>query len=187
MGGFLMNIFAVHKNPFIAASQLPEKYLTKMPVETCQMLAVIYSKWYHDWGKLPKASGGYYSTTKGAFRNHPCTQWAAHRRANLAWLIQHGFGLCSEYTRVYGKTHACEHTLYKAARIFKTNIPFSLLTAAGHVTRFARAMPDDIKKDYTITDTQAYQKYLLNKDWVVNNYERDPFRKPSWIIYPYNK
>ena len=61
------------------------------------MLSIIYSKWYYNWGTLPKADGTPYSTKKGAFRNHPSTKWAASTLYNTAWLIQHGCALAFEY------------------------------------------------------------------------------------------
>ena len=63
-----MNIFATHQDPKFSAKVLPDKHIVKMPLESCQMLAIIYSKWYYDWGTLPKADGTPYATKKGAFQ-----------------------------------------------------------------------------------------------------------------------
>ena len=100
-----MNIFVTDPDPVKSAEVLPDKHIVKMPLETCQMLAIVYSKWYYDWGDdlLPKKDGKPYKTEKGAFRGHPCTIWAAESIANTAWLIQHGFGLLQEYTHRYEK------------------------------------------------------------------------------------
>ena len=89
----IMNIFVTDPDPVKSAEVLPDKHIVKMPLETCQMLAVVYSKWYFNWGNdlLPKKDGTPYNTEKGAFRGHPCTIWAAESIANTAWLIQHGF------------------------------------------------------------------------------------------------
>ena len=72
-----MNIFIVDECPVLSAAALPDRHVTKMGLETCQMISVIYSPWYHNWGTIPKKDGTPYKTEKGAFRNHPCTQWAA--------------------------------------------------------------------------------------------------------------
>ena len=97
---YIMNIFVTDPDPVKSAEVLPDKHVVKMPLETCQMLAVVYSKWYFNWGNdlLPKKDGTPYNTEKGAFRGHPCTIWAAQNIYNTAWLIQHGFGLLEEYT-----------------------------------------------------------------------------------------
>ena len=92
-----MNIFVTDSCPVQSARNLPDKHIVKMPLETCQMLAIIYSDWYYGVGKLYKSDGTPYRTQHGAFRNHPCTQWAAANQYNLAWLILHGIALCDEY------------------------------------------------------------------------------------------
>ena len=111
-----MNIFVTHPDPRISAQVLPDKHVVKMPLECCQMLAIIYSGWYYDWEPLPKKDGGYYATAKGAFRNHPCTKWAGKNVYNTAWLIQHGCCLSSEYEHRYGKQHSCAATLFHAKK-----------------------------------------------------------------------
>ena len=72
-----MNIFVTDPDPYVSAQCLPDKHIVKMPLETCQMLAIVASeKWGHGFGTLPKLDGTPYKTDKGAFRNHPCTIWA---------------------------------------------------------------------------------------------------------------
>ena len=41
-----MNIFAVDEDPALAAFSLPDKHIVKMPLETTQMIALVFSKWY---------------------------------------------------------------------------------------------------------------------------------------------
>ena len=91
-----MNIFVTDPSAVASAKCLPDKHIVKMPLETCQMLAIVASKeWGHNFGSLPKLDGTPYKTSKGAFRNHPCTIWA---QDNWTWLIIHGLALCYEYT-----------------------------------------------------------------------------------------
>ena len=98
-----MNIFVTDPSPTVSAQVLPDKHIVKMPLESCQMLAIVCSeKWGHGYGEIHKKDGEPYNTEKGAFRGHPCTIWAAESIANTAWLIQHGFGLLEEYTHRYG-------------------------------------------------------------------------------------
>lgn len=177
---FIVNIFATSKSPFESAIVLPDKLVVKMPVETCQMISIIYSKWYYDWGNVHKTDGTPYETKKGAFRNHPCTQWAAKNYENLAWLIVHGIHLCTEYNKRYGKIHSCNKTLFEAKKLFHKKTG-KAITIHCMVDQFARAMPDDIKNDTTIDDITAYRKYMNTKLWVKDNYVRLPERKPVWI------
>ena len=166
-----MNIFVTDPDPVKSAQVLPDKHIVKMPLESCQMLAIVAStKWGHGFGKLPKLDGTPYLTDKGAFRGHPCTIWA---QENYRWLIEHGLALCAEYTHRYGKVHSCQHTLEHAKMIFPPS--------NGEVTPFARAMPDEFKYDTSIDTITAYKRYIASKPWAASNYLRDPSRKPNWL------
>ena len=166
-----MNIFVTDPSPTVSAQSLPDKHVVKMPLESCQMLAIVAStKWGHGFGKLPKLDGTPYLTDKGAFRGHPCTIWA---QENYRWLIEHGLALCAEYTHRYGKVHSCQHTLEHAKMIFPPS--------NGEVTPFARAMPDEFKYDTSIDTITAYKRYIASKPWAASNYLRDPSRKPNWL------
>ena len=49
-----MNIFVTDPDPRRSARVLPDKHIVKMPLETCQMLAIVCSdKWGHGFGTLP--------------------------------------------------------------------------------------------------------------------------------------
>ena len=177
-----MNIFVTDPCPIQSARNLPDKHIVKMPLETCQMLAIIYSDWYYGVGKLYKKDGTPYATKRGAFRSHPCTIWAAANQYNLAWLIEHGLSLCVEYTERYGKVHTCLDVIYQAERIYRRCFNVNCKTQYNKVTDFTRAMPEDIKFDKTIDTITAYKRYLNTKPWLATNYLRIPSRKPSFII-----
>ena len=170
-----MNIFVTSPWPAESAIVLPDRHVTKMALECCQMLSIVASKkWGHDYGTLPKKDGTPYATEKGAFRNHPCTRWAAESIDNAYWLIKWGMNLCDEYSVRYGKTHSCYNTLLDAYYLF----PKGKLT---NVTPFVRAMPDEYKFDTSIDTFTAYKMYIASKPWVSNNYLRMPSRRPSWV------
>ena len=172
-----MNIFVTDPDPVTSAQCLPDKHIVKMPLETCQMLAIVCSdKWGHEYGEIHKKDGTPYKTEHGAFRNHPCTVWANESIVNMAWLLRHGMALCKEYTDRYGKVHSCEDTILEAGCL----IPF-VDTDIVRPKSFTRAMPDEIKLDRTIDTFTAYQKYINSKSWVKDNYLRKPERKPQWI------
>ena len=175
-----MNIFATDQSPLTSAQVLPDKHIVKMPLESCQMLSIIFSHWYYDWAPLPKKDGGYYSVKKGAFRNHPSTKWAGLNYYNTAWLIQHGCSLAGEYHRRYGKIHSCTKTLFEAKKIFHQKTKEAIV-CYNMATDFSRAMPDEFKYDDTIDTFTAYKRYIASKPWVKNNYLRSPERKPDWI------
>ena len=54
-----MNIFVTDWDPHVSAKVLPDKHVVKMPLETCQMLSIVFSHWYYDWGdELVKKKDG---------------------------------------------------------------------------------------------------------------------------------
>ena len=170
-----MNLFACDQNPVTAATCLPDKHVVKMCIENAQMLAVALGEQHgYGWGQLRKKDGTYYS--QRAHFNHPSTKWVRETHANTAWAIVHGLALCHEYTLRYGKTHASVIAHLDAARLFHENVgKLSMFTDA---TDFARAMPEEIKFDDSITSIEAYRKYLsLHKPWAVWKMED---RKPTW-------
>lgn len=175
-----MNIFAVDSHPQLAAQQLPDRHICKMSLEMCQMVSIIYSNWYHNWGEVYKADGTPYKTEKGAFRNHPCTFWLSQSYENLAWGISHGLALTTEYNFRYGKIHSCAKTLFEAKNLFHEKVGKSIVMHSM-VSDFARAMPDDLKYNNAIDTITAYQKYVATKPWVKDNYLRTPERKPNWV------
>ena len=177
-----MNIFVTDPCPIQSARNLPDKHIVKMPLETCQMLSIIYSDWYYGVGNLYKSDGTPYRTAHGAFRKHPCTQWAAADQYNLAWLIEHGLALCFEYTARYNKVHTCQDVIYQAESIYYKCFTQDITDAATYVRDFTRAMPEYLKYDDTISTITAYQRYLNTKPWLASNYLRIPSRKPSFII-----
>ena len=175
-----MNIFAVDADPLKASIMLPDRHVTKMILESAQMLSLVFSSHYWDIGTVSKVDGTPFKTAKGAFKKHPCTIWAAASVQICAWLIQHACGLASEFTRRYGHQHNLTKSLFEAKRLFHRETGESI-TIHALVDGFARAMPDEFKLDNTIDDVTAYRMYVASKPWVADNYLRMPERKPDWV------
>ena len=175
-----MNIFVTDPCPRRSARSLPDKHIVKMPLESCQMISIIYSKWYFNWGDIYRIDGQPYETRKGAFKSHPCTKWAAENHYNLAWLIAHGIALCGEYTHRYNKIHSCNKTLFEAKKMFH-RVTGTAITCYSMADNFVRAMPDEFKLDTSIDTFTAYKMYIASKPWAASNYLRDESRKPDWL------
>ena len=170
-----MNIFVTSPCPEESALVLPDQHIKKMPIECCQMLAFVASPHVHNYGQLPKKDGTPYMTRKNSpHLKHPCTLWAAKSIHNAQWLIYHGFMLCEEYFRRYGKQIACYETLLRAFELFP-NGDFN------KITPFIRAMPDPLKFNGAIDTFTAYKLYIASKPWVSDDYMRLPSRKPNWL------
>lgn len=155
-----MNIFAVHENPEVAARSLCDKHVVKMPLESAQMLCTVLTH----TALLEKAP------YKPAFRNHPCTKWAASTRINFEWLIQHGLSLCEEYTRRYDRRHKCQDVIEWAA-------PKSSFIMNGPLTPFAQAMPEEYRRSCGVSAYRAY--YLGAKTYMAT--WKAPGAAPKWF------
>jgi len=176
-----MNIFCVDADPITAARALPDRHVTKMILESAQMLSIVFSPHYWDIGEVYKVDGTPFKTAKGAFKNHPCTQWAAASFENCAWLIQHACAMCTEFRARYGKPHGLEKSLFECKKLFHEHTGESI-TCYRNITGFTRAMPEDIKFDDTIDDITAYRKYMNTKPWCYTNYLKLPERRPDWLL-----
>ena len=159
---------------------LPDKHVTKMILETAQMVSLVFSPHYWGIGTVSKVNGEPFKTEKGAFKKHPCTIWAAEELHNCAWLIQHGCGLVSEFHHRYGKHHGLKNSMFECKKLFHRTVD-EPITIHTMVEQFARAMPEDIKFDTSIDDVTAYRKYVNTKPWVYDNYKRCPDRRPDWV------
>jgi len=178
-----MNLFACDDHPVKAAQVLPDKHVVKMCIENAQMLAVALGDLHGlGWGEIRKKDGTFYS--QRAHYNHPSTVWVRSSYANLAWTIVHGLALCSEYMYRYGKIHASVIAHLDAKDLFHRHTDWQLDVYSLH-TPFARAMPEYLKFDESITDIEAYRRYLVfHKPWAGWKVED---RKPTWwdqSLYP---
>ncbi len=175
-----MNIFVLDLDPKQAAVTQLDKHVVKMPLESAQMLSIVYSEHYWGIGSVMKVDGTPFLTKKGAFKNHPCTQWAAAKLENCAWLIMHGLGLCDEFGLRFGRDHGLMNSLFDTKDLFvkATGEP---ITIYHNVDGFARAMATEHKTMQSIDDITAYRKYVDSKPWVYENYLRMPQRRPDWL------
>lgn len=145
-----MNIFVVDRNPAIAAASLCDKHVIKMPLETAQMLSTI--------------SGGPYKPTHVS---HPCTLWTRSCSGNYLWLWEHGMALCREYTRRYGKIHACQSVI-QAMEFPPPGVP------GGRLTEFVQCMPDEYRGDDPV---EAYRRYYIGDKQSFATWKTEP---PLW-------
>ena len=113
-----MNIFAVNNDPILAARDLPDKLVVKMPTESLQLLTpwafnthgVKIEKPGPDGQLALLESERQYYGTKG-FAHHPCAKWLYESPANVHWLLEHAFGMVDEYWQRYNKYHGTIHGL----------------------------------------------------------------------------
>jgi hypothetical protein len=98
-----MNIFAVDRDPGVAARALCDRHVVKMTLETAQILCTVV---HGLGGRAPY---------KPTHARHPCVMWAGARRANYDWLVEHGLALAAEFRRRFGGVHKSERVIEWAA------------------------------------------------------------------------
>jgi hypothetical protein len=158
-----MNIFALDKDPLIAAQMMCDKHVVKMILEGCQMLSTVHS--------LDTVQDNKITLYKPCFHNHPCTIWARASKSNYYWLANHTFELTNEYSsRYYGKIHKSTDMAYWFTKNAPSNLPNTICTD------FAQAMPEQYKNVDGVT---AYRAYYLGEKakfakWKLGN-------EPMWF------
>jgi hypothetical protein len=163
-----VNIFAVSNNPLIAACQLPDKLVVKMPTESIQLLTPWAFNVHNAY--IQKPDGTNYGT-KG-FAHHPCAKWLYESPANVVWLLEHAQAMSEEYTARYHKQHGVDYALLQLEDLIKYHYPE---TDSFDHTEFVQAMPDEFKIQGD--PVQAYRNYINGyKGYAVWAYSE----KPEW-------
>ena len=147
-----MNIFVLDMNARKAAQAIDCVRLSKMCVETAQMMASALRRHGATDEQMPLTKSD--TPYKGGYKHHPCTVWAGDTRSNYFWLAQHGDELCREYRKRFGKAHACHEPILIMCGILYVLIP------TGDLTPFAQAMPDEFKHPNAVV---AYRRYYHSK------------------------
>jgi hypothetical protein len=99
-----MNLFLLALDVKQCAEKHADVHVVKMPLEATQMLVTAWhcARVPFVWTFLPY---------KATHVNHPCAIWIRSDPAHYHWALQYGLSLCKEYTKRYGKVHACEYVL----------------------------------------------------------------------------
>lgn len=160
-----MNIFVLDEDPFKAAQMACDQHVLKMATETAQILNTnslflggeSFVRDYYPYGPYLKTHV-----------NHPCTVWARETRGNFEWLVQHGYGLCLEYTRRFNKVR----NVQRAIEWVWEN---GAAPESGELTPFALCMPDEFKTDDFV---ESYRRlYIEKKSDFARWLHSDP---PTW-------
>ncbi len=165
-----MNIFAVNDDPRLAARDLPDKLVVKMPTESLQLLTPWAFNVHSAY--IQKPDGTNYGT-KG-FAHHPCAKWLYESPCNVFWLLDHAYEMVDEYGRRYGKTHGVSYGLEQINDLLEKNYENGWAKGFDH-TKFVQAMPEEFKIDDD--PVQAYRNYINGyKGYAVWQHSE----KPDW-------
>ena len=148
-----MNIFILDKDPAKAARYHCDKHVSKMILESAQMLSTVL--------------GGPYKSTHA---NHPCTRWIAESQANAEWVMTLSWHLNNEWRARYGHSH--NHKSWEVIRLMDDEDMIGKLPSRKR-TPFVLAMPDEYKSDDAV---QAYRAYYKSKSFA----RWDHGQAPRW-------
>ena len=127
--GLPMNIFAVHRNPVIAARSLCDAHISKMAHDVAHFLTSACA--LHDVTSLT------YYERRDAQPNHPLSIWCGDNRKNYEWLCWHGLALGIEYKKRYNEKHSSIDAIKQACSVID-QIP------EGVQTPFVRAINENL-------------------------------------------
>ena len=181
-----MNIFVLDEDPVQAARYLDDVRLPKMCVESAQMMAASLRRHGATDEQMPLTKPKWINALDGTdtmwfvqtpylggYKHHPCTVWAGDSRANFVWLALHAIEQCKEYTRRFGKEHACYGPINHMARMWKT-----AKFEENYMTPFAQAMPDEYKDDDDVV--KAYRSYYKSKEYSKGGVKYIRADVPTW-------
>ena len=153
-----MNIFANSSSPERSARALDDRRVLKMAVESAQLLSTAM----HQRGLVAP-----YRPTHTA---HPAVKWTGTCQGNFRWVLRHFDALTSEYTRRFGRRHACarwSRTFWEALDQIPPGRRQTFVNLSGH----PRVVPA----------TEAYRRGLRDK-WRLSKYPPrwTRARPPRW-------
>lgn len=165
-----MNIFALDINPSLAAQYHANKHLSKMILESAQLLCTAHH--VLDGANCPFLDLLY----KKTHTNHPSALWVRESKENYMWLFQLMLALNNEWQFRYG--HTVNHkTIDKLASGTTNNLSIPPQNIPNiPQTPFAIVMPDEYKD---IDAVVSYRNYY--RDGKKDLLEFGKRGEPSWL------
>lgn len=157
-----MNIFVLDERQSVAVDGLCDKHLTKMPLETVQILNTALH-----------INGSENLTFYGrGYVNHPCCTWAAESFKNWKWLYDYGVAIGERFEAERGKPHTSIEKMdsFDVAAV-------SEALPNGDYTTLPQCMPDDCKRENVVDGYRTYYNDVKSKeDW----FDESTCKKTYW-------
>lgn len=182
-----MNLFVLSECPVEAAQLQCDKHVSKMCVESAQMLSTAHRMLDGHVEKRPSKSGksmvNYWvhsdpvmETTlyKAVHYHHPCTVWTIQTSANYEWHYQHFAALAQEFTYRYEKQHRSYVLLKDVLKNPPKNIPIG---AQSDWALAMKANPECIFEGDAVRSYRAF--YQTKQDRFKMVWSKRPV--PDWF------
>ena len=170
-----MNLFLISPNARRAARRHCDKHVVKMILEATQML---YAAWGDIRAPCPEGLEPYRRT----HYNHPITKWVRADSKHYQFTCEFALHLCDEYTRRYGKIHACRARIERLQTKCPSFGPCLLCAPNGPngpngpkiahtglprgIRWFPLAMPEHCfvrDQEGTLDAVRSYKRYYMHK------------------------
>lgn len=164
-----MNIFLTSLCPVECARDLDTRRLSKMILETCQLLST--AKYYrlNDWDFF-NDNPAYKPTHK----NHPCAIWVRESVNNYCWLMELLHSYAKEYYNRKGKEHKSYIDQVRSDNLKVKNYNVLWKDLVDNLPNCAKSKDKGL--DYThLPIVQAYREYLKYQWFNMDKY------KPTWL------
>lgn len=188
-----MNIFALDRDPRVAAQAHADKHVVKMILEAVQMLytahwilayphllehrsPVAVSRAQKELPIPPSLSICAWTPYRPVHIHHPCTKWARESLANYQWLCLLAIALGQEHSFRWPGHPA--HRCLAHAKWLLLHPPPLLLRAP--LTPFAIAMPIEYKHEDPIVAYRAYYCGSKTDRGITKHYTRR--EAPGWLL-----
>jgi len=164
-----MNIFLTDPDPAACAQALDDVRVSKMLVETAQLLSTSLRL-------AGVEDAGIYKSTHVA---HPCSKWAAASRGNFCWLVEHGLELAREYEfRTEHRRHHKSEGVVETCAALRANIATGPCEFNFNSSEFVVTPDVDVFLAYRLT---MINKWRYKDPLTLKNRLKWSFRgAPAW-------
>lgn len=152
-----MNIFALDNSPILSAHYHCDQHLSKMLLESAQMLSTAYHSNNFDLIHVP-------DIYKPAYQGHPCTIWTCSSVPNMNWVIT----LCQTLEEIRLDVGMNPHQSMVTILQIRDVLAFDFPSASWEThLPFALAMPAHIKYKSGLSAVERYRLYyqFKSKQW----------------------
>lgn len=158
-----MNIFLLDLEFDKNVSYYVDKHVSKMVLETAQLLCFAHHSSGTDPEKIP------YKSSKSHLK-HPCSLWVSQSLSNYEWLAMLGIALSEEFEYRRGKSH-------KSSEVINWAIENYPIIPKRGLTPFALAIPEKYRKKDPVSSYRDY--YAFDKQHIFQWTKRPV---PQWLI-----
>lgn len=169
-----MNIFVLDRDPVEAAKMHCDQHVTKMILESAQLLST-------EARRLGITDERLYKPTHA---NHPCAVWLRDKPVHVDWLWRLTYSLAQQHEIRFGTSHKSLYVAVAAVREIYRKLNYHLVSKDQvFELDHALAMPDEFKDSDPVDAYRAYYRYK-HQQWTIDKGKGMKYTKvepPEWL------